>query len=91
MHVKFSYRTSESRPKVVSQAIASGTIATIPAGTRHIEIYVFHKTAGNLTVGGLQWDQSPNNSEQQLDLWINHSSPITVTCTGTGSISIKWT
>lgn len=87
----YNYGTSVSGVNVETKPIASGTLFTIPAGSRHLHINIFYKTGGSLTIAGRQWGQYANNYEVEMDLYINHSSPILVLCGGTGTISIGWT
>ena len=88
----YDYKTNVSGVNVISQAIAAGTIATIPAGTRRVEVYIFSTAAGTtLTMGGLVWAKLTANQEWGATIWLKHSSDIVVTCSGTGSISLGWT
>lgn len=88
---KFSYRTSETGLTVVSEVFtANKTITTIPAGVRHVKIYIFHRTTGRVNIDGNQWDQATANTEQHLDLWLNLANDSDVAVTGTGAISIAW-
>ena len=87
----YSYGTTVSGVNVGTKPIASGTLFTVPAGTRHLHINIFYKTGGSLTIAGRQWGQHANNSEVELDLYIKSSNPILVLCSGTGTISIGWT
>ena len=86
-----SYRTSETGLTVHSEVFtANKTITTIPAGVRHVKIYIFHRTTGRVNIAGNQWDQATANTEQHLDLWLNLAADSDITVTGTGAISVAW-
>ena len=87
----YNYGTSVSGVNVETKPIASGTLFTVPAGSRHLHINIFYKTGGSLTIAGRQWGQHANNSEVELDIYIKSSNAILVLCSGTGTISIGWT
>ena len=87
----YNYGTSVSGVNVETKPIASGTLFTVPAGSRHLHINIFYKTGGSLTIAGRQWGQHANNSEVELDIYIKSGNAILVLCSGTGTISIGWT
>ena len=88
----YDYKTNVSGVNVISQAIAAGTIATLPAGTRRVDVYIYSTAAGTtLTMGGLAWCKLTNGQEFQATIWLKHASDIVITCSGTGNISLGWT
>ena len=90
MAAGYSYGTTVSGVNVITKPLASGTLATIPAGARHLHINVFYKTGGSITIAGRQWGQYSNNLEVEMDLYIASNDPITILSGGTGTISIGW-